>query len=1061
MPVKKTTTTYLLIAFLMALFITTSATENPYVRYPAISDDGTELLFTYQGDIWMVATEGGTAQRLTTNAANDTRPVWSPDNQAIAFSSDRNDNYDIFTLGIGGAPVSQLTYHSKNDVISSWDQNRILFTSSRFFAQVEREDDMLAIEAEGGTPQRFLDAVGYEPATSPNGNLIAFVRGSCRTSREAYRGAANRDIWIYNTTTETFHQITTFDGNDFMPRWKDDNTIAFISARNGKYNIFEKRVDEQGQAGEEAEALTNYTNNGVRYFTLSGDGQKIALEKGTGIFIVEKDKEYQADITITKDYLFPRKEFKTYKNDISRYALSPDEKQVAFTIHGNLYVRYNDKRATNAKLIDGGADRVKSFKWLNESTIVYNSDKHQQYDLFSVRPKGDEATLYEALSYQHTRLTETDQDETTLVTHPESKQIAFIRGNGTLITAFLDKGQIKDPVVLLDGWATPSGIAWSPDGKWLAYSQRDLKGNSEIFIHRADGSRKAVNVSLHPRSDVSPVWSRDKLAFISERNNGDRDIWFVWLTKEKWERTKTEWVEHAFLEDTTKQEEGDIDIDFDNIYKRITQVTGLPGNESDLQISPDGKTFYFVTNRNDRSRYKAHNDIYSIKWNGQELKPITEGDKSPYRVTIDEDGENLYSLRRGGKLVKTNIKGKKDEALPFSARAWIDYHEQRKQVFGEAWRTLERGFYDPDFHGEDWESLREKYQPWCMAASTGNDFSYTFNLMLGQVNASHMGLRNTPKRYETPKTTTGLLGIDITPEEEGIRIKDVLNNTPADRSGSKLMTGDLIRSVDGRLVNNGMNFYEPLNNTADQEVILNVLRDNSTLDIVIRPVKSIRAQRYEDWVEERRSLTEEISDGRLGYIHIRGMNWNSFEQFERELAASAYNKEGLVIDVRYNGGGWTTDYLMAILDVQQHAYTIPRGAAKDLDKEHEQFSEYYPFGERLPFFPWTKPSVTLCNQNSYSNAEIFSHAYKTLDLGKLVGTPTFGAVISTGGAGLADGSYVRLPFRAWYVKATGKNMELNGAVPDIIVNNRPDSKAKGEDPQLERAIKVLLNQPDK
>jgi tricorn protease len=1058
---KKIKTTLLINLFLMAFFMAAAAGEDAFVRYPAISSDGNELLFTYQGDIWKVNAQGGSAMRLTTNPANDTRPLWSPDNKAVAFSSNRNGNYDIYTFDIAGNPVNQLTHHSKHDILSSWHGEEILFTSSRFFAQVEREDDMLKINAEGGTPNRFLDVVGFEPSPSPDGNLIAFVRGSCRTSREAYRGAANRDIWIYNTKSKAFHQITNFEGNDFMPRWKNNSTIAFISARNGKYNVFEKAVDEQGQANGDATALSDYKNNGVRYFTLSGDGKIIALEKGTGIFILENGQDRKVEITITKDYMFPLEEFKTYKKDIDNYVLSPEEKQIAFTIHGNLYVRYNDKRATNTKLVQGEAARVKSFEWLDEKTIVYNSDKHHQYDLFTVQPEDQAATLYEAIAYEHTRLTKTGEDEPFLTLHPESKQIAFIRGKGTLITAFMEEGQLQDLTVLTEGWATPSDIAWSPDGKWLAYSQQDLKANSEIYIHRADGSQDAVNVSLHPRSDASPVWSRDKLAFISERNNGDRDIWFVWLTKEDWERTNTEWQEKTFLEDSTKQQTGDIAIDFDNIYKRITQVTGLPGNESDLQISPDGKTFYFVTNRNDRSRYKAHNDIYSIKWNGKELKPVTKGNKSPYRVRIDKKGNTLYSLRKGGKLVKTTLKSKKDEPLTFVSRAWIDYQEQRKQIFGEAWRALEQGFYDPDFHGENWNKLREKYEPWCMAASTNEDFRYTFNLMLGQVNASHMGLRNIPERYETPKNTTGLLGVDIAPEAEGIRIKKVLQNTPAARSGSTLLPGDVIRSVNGQLVSEERNFYRPLNNTADQEVILNILRENTSQDIVIRPVKSIRTQRYEDWVEERRRITEATSNGKLGYIHIRGMNWNSFEQFERELAASAYDKEGLVVDVRYNGGGWTTDYLMAVLDVQQHSYTIPRGATKNLDKEHQQFSEFYPFGARLPFFPWTKPSIALCNQNSYSNAEIFSHAYKSLGLGKLVGTPTFGAVISTGGVRLVDGSYVRLPFRAWYVKATGKNMELNGAVPDIIVNNPPDSKAKGEDPQLERAINELLNKSNK
>ena len=194
----------------------------------------------------------------------------------------------------------------------------------------------------------------------------------------------------------------------------------------------------------------------------------------------------------------------------------------------------------------------------------------------------------------------------------------------------------------------------------------------------------------------------------------------------------------------------------------------------------------------------------------------------------------------------------------------------------------------------------------------------------------------------------------------------------------------------------------------------------------------------------------------MGYLHIQAMGWRSFERFEREFTAAGNGKDGIVIDVRFNGGGWTTDYLMAVLNIDQHAYTIPRGAAGNLDKEHLKFREYYPYAERLPFYPWMKPSVAICNESSYSNAEIFSHAYKTLDIGTLVGKPTFGAVISTGGKRLIDGSFVRLPFRAWYVKATDQNMEHGPAVPDIIVDNPPGIKAIGSDPQLEKAVQILL-----
>lgn len=1037
-----------------------SGASSPYVRMPALNHNGSQVLFTYQGDIWVVDSKGGHANRLTGNPANDTRPVWSPDDKSIAFSSDRYGNYDIYTLPLNGQPVKQITYHSENDIASAWNGKRIFFTSERFFPQVEREDEMMVVSQKGGTPNRYIDAVGYEPVPSPSGRFTAFVRGSCRTAREAYRGAANRDLWIYDHQNDNYHQLTEFDGNDYQPKWRDDNTILFISSRSGNYNIHQIRLENDGTLKRQPKQLTDFPEDAVRSFSVSKDGKVIAFEKGTSLYILREEQDAKKlEISLPSDQMLPKTAYKTYKKEMKEYRISPNAKYIAFTVHGNLYVKLNHKEGAQAKAITSTAARVTDFDWLNNTTLIYACDKHNQYDLFLA--EGDEETpLTENYRFEHSRLTNTPENESQPVLSPDGKKIVFRRGNGNLYTATLDNKEFKKVTPLLEGWSAPSHLAWSPDSKWLAYSKRDLNGNREIFIQKADGSQPPQNVSMHPRSDSHPVWSHDKLAFLSERNNSDDDIWFVWLRKKDWQRTKREW-KSIELTDSTVIDSTDIRIDFEDIHERITQVTGLPGNESDLQVSPDGKTFYFVTNRNDRRRFKARNNLFSIKWDGSKLKPLNQGNKTPYSVKLGPDAKFLYMLRTGGKLARFNIKKKKEEPQPFSASMYIDYAQQREQIFEEAWRALQNRFYDPDFHGEDWNALKEKYKPRAMAASTNNDFRYTFNQMLGQVNASHMGLRNVDKRYETPDIKTGKLGIDITPKKEGIIVDKVLDRTPASRPESHLHKGDIITHVDRQPVNNQHNFYKPLNNKAHKQVRLTIKRNGATKKVIIRPSKRINKQLYEDWVDSRKALTRKYSDGKLGYIHIRGMNWNSFERFERELAATAYKKEGLVIDVRFNGGGWTTDYLMTILDVRQHAYTIPRGAANDLKKEHKQFTEHYPFGERLPFFPWTKPSVALCNQNSYSNAEIFSHAYKTLDLGTLVGTPTFGAVISTGARRLVDGSYVRIPFRAWYVKATQQNMEHNGAVPDLLQYNEPGSKAKGKDPQLRKAVETLLEQIEK
>jgi tricorn protease len=371
-------------------------------------------------------------------------------------------------------------------------------------------------------------------------------------------------------------------------------------------------------------------------------------------------------------------------------------------------------------------------------------------------------------------------------------------------------------------------------------------------------------------------------------------------------------------------------------------------------------------------------------------------------------------------------------------------------------RALKQGFYDPNFHGDDWDSLRTKYRPWARKASTTRDFRRTVNLMLGELNASHMGYA-ADDRAETQTERTGRIGVELDPVESGVEVQRVVPRSPAAREASTLREGDVITAVDGTPVAEAGNFYELMEGTVKEKVLLDVTGpDGDERTVRIRPTDDLEEELYREWVEERKELVEEYSGGRLGYIHVEGMNWDSFEHFERELYAGGHDKEGLIIDVRFNGGGWTTDYLMTVLNVRRHAYTIPRGATDNLQQNHEQFRAHYPFGERLPYAAWTKPVATLANENSYSNAEIFSHAFKNLGHGPLVGQPTFGAVISTGAARLIDGSYVRMPFRAWYVYQTDKNMEHGPARPDITVQNPPAIKAEGEDPQLRRAVEALL-----
>ncbi|MEF8809474.1 MAG: S41 family peptidase [Bacteroidales bacterium] len=1059
----------ILILLAPALMSIQARENNFFIRYPSLNSDGSRLAFSYQGDIWVKDLNNASiANRLTIHEGYEGMPHWSPDDSHIAFTSDRYGNEDVFTINTDGSETRRLTYHSTNDRASGWlSENDVAFTTNRAFAQVEREEEIYKVSLDGETPRRILDAVGYTPVLSPNKRFIAFVRGSCRETREDYKGPANKDIWVYDKENDVYHQITTYEGNDFQPRWVGSNTLYFISSRNGKYNIFRINLDNNGQKSGSAEALTDAMENGIRYFDVSSDGSTLAFEKGIDIYIKKEtdDRPQKLALNLTRDYRHVPVKHKTYNSNLSDYALSPNGKQTAFVVRGELFLVNNKKEKTRTVRLTEHPYRDFDLDWVNDTTLVFVSDREGQKDIYLLRSSDPEHTnLYQSLKFETLRLTHTEEPEENPTVSPDGNKIAFIRDNGTLITAEIDteQAELTNTTTLREGWASPGGLTWSPDSKWLAYSLDDLNFNSEVYIHSADNSQGPVNVSMHPKGDYQPFWSPDgsKLGFLSERNNGDRDLWFAWLKTEDWQKTMEDWQEMDDEEEENNKKQEDsvkVEIDLENIHERLEQVTGLPGNESDLLISKDGETFYFVSNRDGWKTYKADEEIYSIKWNGEDMTQLTDDKQGARNLKIDHNSGKLYMLRQGGSLAHLNPKDKALKSVSVNAEMDIQLQEELQEIFQNGWSLLQSRFYDPNFHGQDWEALKEKYKSRALTASTRRDFRDMFNIMLGQVDASHMGLYGSDLA-ETEDITTGLLGVEVVPYETGAKITHVIPNSPADKSFSKLNEGEIITMVNGKEVA-GNNLYQYLINKEKKEIYLEVQdEEGSTRNVIIRPTNSLSREKYREWVEERKILTEQYSDGQLGYIHVQAMNWNSFERFQRELTASGYGKKGIVIDVRFNGGGWTTDYLMTVLNVQQHAYTIPRGATDDLEKNHEKFREHYPFAERLNLSAWTKPSIAMCNQNSYSNAEIFSHAYKTLDVGTLVGTPTFGAVISTGGSRLIDGSYIRLPFRAWYVKKTDQNMEHGPAVPDVIVNNDPAGKAEGKDEQLKSAVDELLNQ---
>jgi tricorn protease len=658
---------------------------------------------------------------------------------------------------------------------------------------------------------------------------------------------------------------------------------------------------------------------------------------------------------------------------------------------------------------------------------------------------------------------------------PDGTRIAYRRDLRTLMVRDVASGDEKE---LRTGFDQGIDWRWSPDGRMIAFSQNDPDFNSDVWIVPADGSTPPVNVSRHPDADGNPRWSADGkvLAFASTRVDNEADVYLVFLDKsleglqrfeldqyfkEAGEAAKKKAAERGARGkgDGAKKDDGKKDeekkpeakkeepkpLDLDDAWLRLRRLTSMPGDEMDLELSPAGDRVYFMGGTGDAA------GLMSVAWSGGEAKKVGPSGSIQQMTPA---GDKLVLVARGGATV-VGLPGGDAKPVEFADTVDLDLSAQSDAKFREVARIMGSIFYNPSMNGCDWPKLTEKWAKLAANARTDEEFDYVANRFLGELNASHLGVRSPGSGGGAARFPVGQLGIRHMPAEGGFKVTDILRDGPATKGQTPLAVGDVIVAVDGKAVKPGMSIEEAFMGTLGRETVVRVMRvpaaggDAMELDAILVPSSSgeIRELSYQETLRRSREEVDRLSGGRIGYIHIASMDQPSLDAYERDLYAAAAGKDGLIVDVRNNGGGWTADRLLASIMIPPHAYTVPRGADPSR-KGH------YPV-DRLFIQRYSQPMAMLCNEKSFSNAEITAHAFRTLKRGTLVGMQTYGGVISTGSASLVDGTTVRTPFRGWYLP-DGTDMELNGAKPDLVVPQTPEDECAGRDAQLEAAVKDLM-----
>lgn len=1115
-------------------------------RHPSISPDGKVIVFSWRGDLWRVGAGGGEAVRLTSHPADELGSAWSPDGAWIAFESNRSGRRSVHLMRPDGSDVRLLTLDDSAVSLSGFTADgRHVLVSGSVEGDTYRSARPYMVSVEGGPLVRLHDAFGQAAAAHPDGSRFAFERGGTSLTRRHYRGADNRDLFLFDARggpdrAGSFQRLTEWAGHDAQPRWRNKDTLLFLSDRgDAEQNTVALWSMELGTGERGAIRLTSDTDRDLTGFDVSANGQFVVYTKWDGLYVAKfrgkrLEEPKRLRITAPAD-AFPKRETRDVSGDTEEAVLSPDGKVMAYVSFGQVFVRATEDGSPTRR-VTTGTQRARDIAWSPDMSRLYfvsdvggresvyaatvtltRGELRNRFTETKAAPAADETDAepkdatepdageeqpaeeaakpaarparaakpkvaerwHDAVRFEIQPILVDEWNYASPTPSPDGRTLAVKRNLGDLVLVDLFSGEQR---VLVKSWDRGMGFRWAPRGGYIAYSVNDEDFNTDIFIAPVYGSWDAVNITKHPANDHSPRWSEDgkMLAFVSEREGMDYDVYVVMLDRAMEAMTGQEQdayfksrgdavkklgvidaIDWAKAESTeaSKKDASDPPFtieDLEDAYRRLRRVTRYLGTESNLEITPSGERLIFRA----VGGAGGSSGLFSTKWDGSDERRLTASG-SVQHVSRDGSRVVLVSSGRASTIAPT---GGSETRVAMSHSIEIDNEAFNLQRFREMARTLGRTFYHPTMKDLDWDALTEAYAGLARRAWTADEFSEIGMRLMGELSASHLGV-TPPSDYSNPDfRASGRLGIDATPLPDGSwRVDKVLPRLRTNAGEMRLRVGDIITGIELEPLKPGESIDQRLTARSGVETIVTVRRTwtpeganaavERTLDLLVTPVSvgDERDMRYDDWQLSNARKVEEWSKGRIGYLHIRAMGAPDLVEYERDLFAAAYRKEGLIIDVRSNGGGWTTDRVLASLMYPKHAYTVSRGADPVRDRGYPR--------DRLFIQRFNGPVNMLCNEKSFSNAEIISHAFKTLRRGTLIGMPTHGSVISTGAFTLVDGTRVRQPFRGWYLP-DGTDMENNGAVPDILVPQTPEDEVAGFDRQLKIAVEDLLKRLD-
>lgn len=1059
-----------------------------WLRDVQISPDGTEIAFCYKGDIYKVPANGGTATQLTTQASYECSPIWSPDSKQIAFASDRNGNFDLFVMSADGGAARRLTTHSASEIPSTFttDGNYILFSASiqdpanSALFPTSAMTELYKVPVTGGRTEQVLGTPAEMVCFDKSGKTFLYQdrKGFEDEWRKHHTSSITRDVWLYDSENGKHTNLTAHAGEDRNPVFAPDGqTVYFLSERDGStFNVYSFPISSP----QSLKTVTHFKTHPVRFLSMGSNGTLCYTYDGEIYTQKQGDKPQKVKIDIIRDDQNTIADL-NFSNGATSATVSPDGKQVAFIVRGEVFVTSADYNTTKQITHTPAREAGLTFSPDNR-TLAYASERNGNWELYMAKiARKEEANFPNATAIEEEVLLPSDKTERTYPQFsPDGKELAFIEDRNRLMVINLETKKVRQ---VTDGstWFSTGGgfdYSWSPDGKWFTL---EFIGNrhdpySDIGMVSAQGG-KIINLTNSGYTSGSPRWVLDgnAILFITERYGmrahaswgSLNDVMLVFMNQDAYDKFRLSKEDYELQKELEKEQKNtteakkndkkkgdnkekseekkeekvkDIVVELNNIEDRIVRLTPNSSDLGSAIITKDGETLYYL------SAFEGGYDLWKMNLRKKDTKLLHKMDAGWANMEMDKDGKNLFLLG-SNTMQKMGTDSESLKPISYQAHVKMDLAAERDYMFNHVYKQEQKRFYNLNMHGIDWDAMTKAYRKFLPHIDNNYDFAELLSEYLGELNVSHTGGRFRPQLKGDATATLGLL-YDWNHNGKGLLISEIVEKGPFDHARSKVKAGNIIEKIDGQEITPESDYSVLLNGKARKKTLVTLYNPQTKerWEEVVVPVSNgvMSDLLYARWVKQRAADVDKWSNGRLGYVHIESMGDDSFRSVYSDILGKYNNREGIVIDTRFNGGGRLHEDIEILFSGKKYFTQVVRGReACD-----------------MPSRRWNKPSIMVQCEANYSNAHGTPWVYSHQKIGKLVGMPVPGTMTSVSWETLQDPTLVFGIPVIGYRLPDGSYLENSQLEPDIKVANSPETVVKGEDTQLKAAVDELLKEID-